>query len=417
MTRPLTTDVLIVEDDPHQRAAVGRWVAHLGWHPVPVASAEEASDMLSRRPFGAVLLDLRLPGAHGHALLRGINHGPRPLPVIVMSGSSRVKDAVLALRAQAIDYLQKPFTIQELDRALSKAGDPVPPAEEPAPPAVAPQRKVSVPALLDGLLDEIRRGESRVPVLDDRVLNLQAALAREDLSMERIAGELQRDPALAETVLRAANSAAVARGGRVTTHKEACVRLGVQGLVSIAFEVMVRSRLALSQEPYRALLQSWWRHAAATSRFACLLAQQLRGLNPVELRAAGLLRDLGEAACLHRLAQAQAEGAELDVTEALPLIAGVHQQVGLVLAADWGLPAELTRLIGYHHRPARRPEPAVQTRARCVLHAAGVLAHEAGHPGLYSRAEGLDPALARLGLDADVGRDLLRQARTWDLRA
>jgi DNA-binding NtrC family response regulator len=76
---------------------------------------------LAQEDFDIVLTDLRMPGANGFDILEAARRKDPTTPVIVMSGSAEVPDAVRAIRAGARDFLIKPFEFKGLEEALHGA--------------------------------------------------------------------------------------------------------------------------------------------------------------------------------------------------------------------------------------------------------------------------------------------------------
>ena len=64
--------ILIVEDDPTGRDLLIRILTADGYEGVPAANAQEARQRLAEREFGAVLIDVRMPGESGIELLRHV---------------------------------------------------------------------------------------------------------------------------------------------------------------------------------------------------------------------------------------------------------------------------------------------------------------------------------------------------------
>ena len=71
-----------------------------------------AVDMLDKKPYDLVLLDIMLPGANGYEIMDYI--APLEIPVIFLTAKASVADRVKGLRMGADDYLTKPFEIIEL---------------------------------------------------------------------------------------------------------------------------------------------------------------------------------------------------------------------------------------------------------------------------------------------------------------
>mgnify|MGYP000910523395 CR=1 FL=1 len=113
--------VLIVEDDE----AVGTvLVALLGQHAfdaLHVTSAEEALRVLEKRPFDAVISDVRMPGMDGVALLKVLGQRFPELPVVLLTAHGSVPLAVEAMKAGAVDFMLKPFDRDEISFVLQKA--------------------------------------------------------------------------------------------------------------------------------------------------------------------------------------------------------------------------------------------------------------------------------------------------------
>jgi CheY-like chemotaxis protein len=86
-----------------------------------VATAEEAIEILENSAVDIVLTDLMLPHTSGLELLKRV-HDTRPnLPVIVLTQYGTIDSAVAATRMGAIDYVTKPFCIEELRARLERA--------------------------------------------------------------------------------------------------------------------------------------------------------------------------------------------------------------------------------------------------------------------------------------------------------
>lgn len=70
---------------------------------------------------GCVVIDLRMPGISGLELQEALHQRGSTLPVIFITGHGTVDSAVHAMRAGAIDFLQKPFDDQELLDTIQRA--------------------------------------------------------------------------------------------------------------------------------------------------------------------------------------------------------------------------------------------------------------------------------------------------------
>jgi two-component system, NtrC family, response regulator AtoC len=125
--------ILIIEDDPGAQAELATLVQALGYLPVCAESGEAGLASFTTLHPALVLLDLRLPGLDGLAVLREIHRRAPETLVIVVSGHAEVGSVVQAMKGGAADFLLKPVGPEEVTLALSTA------LERPAP-AAAPAR-------------------------------------------------------------------------------------------------------------------------------------------------------------------------------------------------------------------------------------------------------------------------------------
>lgn len=116
--------VLIVEDDPAIRLGCEQALRLEDIAAEAVESAEQALERIGPEFPGAVVTDVRLPGASGLELQRRLHVLDGNLPVIVMTGHGDVSMAVTAMRDGAYDFIEKPFSSERLldtvRRALEK---------------------------------------------------------------------------------------------------------------------------------------------------------------------------------------------------------------------------------------------------------------------------------------------------------
>lgn len=113
--------VHIVDDDPAMRQLLSVLVKSMQLCPEPYASAREFLEYCEPSEPGCVLLDVRMPEMSGLELLEVMRQQGIPFPVIVLSAYSDVPTAVRAMRAGAINYIEKPFREQQLWEAIQEA--------------------------------------------------------------------------------------------------------------------------------------------------------------------------------------------------------------------------------------------------------------------------------------------------------
>jgi DNA-binding NtrC family response regulator len=116
--------VLIVDDEAKIRELLKRALAEEGHDVVALDSAAAARAMLASRFFDVLLVDNLMPDATGLDLIRSLTEtvpeGERP-QILMMTAHATVESAIAAMKLGALDYLQKPFDIDELLVVVARA--------------------------------------------------------------------------------------------------------------------------------------------------------------------------------------------------------------------------------------------------------------------------------------------------------
>ena len=113
--------VLVVDDDLESCRLVADGLAASGWEVTWRTRPEEALDALSEGDLEVVLTDLRMPGVSGTDLCARVLARRPDLPVVLMTAFGTLEAAVAAIRAGAWDFVTKPFDLEALEVALSRA--------------------------------------------------------------------------------------------------------------------------------------------------------------------------------------------------------------------------------------------------------------------------------------------------------
>jgi len=118
MSEPI---VFLVDDDPAIRKALPRALAMRGYHVKPYASAKEFLDDYQAHQAGCLVLDLSMPEMDGLELQDHLRKRAPDLPVIFITGHGDIPQSVQALRAGALDFLEKPFRQEALLARIDEA--------------------------------------------------------------------------------------------------------------------------------------------------------------------------------------------------------------------------------------------------------------------------------------------------------
>ena len=105
--------ILIVDDEPGVRSALGGVLRDEGYNVDAVESGEACLDRLSRRLFDVVVLDIWLPGMDGLATLARMRERQVESQVVIISGHGSVESAVRAIKMGAFDFVEKPLSLEK----------------------------------------------------------------------------------------------------------------------------------------------------------------------------------------------------------------------------------------------------------------------------------------------------------------
>ncbi len=113
--------VFIVDDDAAVRDSVQELVESIGLRAEGYASAFAFLDSFQPRHSGCLVLDVRMAAMSGLALQERLNELGFKIPVIMLTGHGDVPMAVQAMKAGAVDFIQKPYRDQALLDSINAA--------------------------------------------------------------------------------------------------------------------------------------------------------------------------------------------------------------------------------------------------------------------------------------------------------
>ena len=113
--------ILVIDDEQNIRRMLARVLSSEGFIVKEAINGLEALKRLEEENYSLVLLDLKMPGLNGIETLKKIRKNDLNLPVIMMSAYGSILEAVEAMKLGALDYLIKPFDIEELKILIKRA--------------------------------------------------------------------------------------------------------------------------------------------------------------------------------------------------------------------------------------------------------------------------------------------------------
>ncbi len=194
-----------------------------------------------------------------------------------------------------------------------------------------------------------------LPGVVNQVLEITADI---NFDSSKLVAVVSLDPGITANVLRRANSAFFGLAQKVSTLRQALLRIGVANLVDISLGSGVVQLLDEDLEGYGAPRGRLWRHSLATALVARSLAQRLNFPQATEVYTAALLHDVGKIILSSFVADRMPAIEELMVRDRWPMIEaerktlGVdHAQLGGLAAKRWRLSEPIQSAIEFHHRP------------------------------------------------------------------
>jgi DNA-binding NtrC family response regulator len=113
--------VLVVDDETVVRVGIARALERQGMRVRTAADGEQALEAMAEEPFAIVLLDIKMPGMGGLEVLRHIRVDYPGTAVVMITGYPTMDSAIECLKLGAVDYLVKPFRVDELEGLILKS--------------------------------------------------------------------------------------------------------------------------------------------------------------------------------------------------------------------------------------------------------------------------------------------------------
>jgi len=116
-----SANILVIEDNEDLSFTISKVLQKEGYRIFAAKSGEEGLPTLRKELVDLILLDLKLPKMNGLEVLSRAKEIDSDLAVIMMTASTDVKPAIEAMKMGALDYLMKPFELEELKLVVKKA--------------------------------------------------------------------------------------------------------------------------------------------------------------------------------------------------------------------------------------------------------------------------------------------------------
>lgn len=114
-------EILLIDDEASLREMLTIFLGQQGYRVTAASSVADGRAAASREDFDAILCDVRMPDGSGIDLLPHLKEAQPRAPVLIITAHASHQDAVEAMKRGALDYISKPFDLDELAVKLEKA--------------------------------------------------------------------------------------------------------------------------------------------------------------------------------------------------------------------------------------------------------------------------------------------------------
>lgn len=338
--------VLFVDDEPLVLQGLRRMLRGMrdDWEMEFVESGASALEAMREHPFDVVVSDMRMPGMNGAQLLNTLAHRHPDSIRIILSGHAD-QELITQCLGSAHQYLSKPCDPDLLKRLVNAA--------------CALGNEVSS--------ERVRRvvgGIASLPSIPVTYQRLTEAISREETTITDLGRIISGDIGMTAKVLKLVNSAFFGLRREIADPAEAVTYLGTETVKSLVLANGVFEE-ASPLQTRRIQLDQIWSHSLAVAAHAREILRRAQASEQDQNCAftSGLLHDAGILVLAHHFPEHYDEVIDLVSNQHyfLPLaeqrVLGVnHAEVGAYLFGLWGLPAQVTRSIHFHHNPSEATE-------------------------------------------------------------
>ncbi|BAY64508.1 MULTISPECIES: response regulator [Calothrix] len=120
MSLTLISTILIVEDSPSELQLMSYFLTESGYNVIPTTEAKQALEQAVLQQPDVIVTDVVMPGMSGFELCRYLKKHPvtKNVPIVICSSKNQEIDRLWAMKQGANAYLTKPYTRDQLIRAI-----------------------------------------------------------------------------------------------------------------------------------------------------------------------------------------------------------------------------------------------------------------------------------------------------------
>jgi HD-like signal output (HDOD) protein len=225
-------------------------------------------------------------------------------------------------------------------------------------------------SLVDILQEMLRSEETTLPVFSRTAMRVQEEVAREDVDIRRLEEIIASDQSLTGQVLRVANSAFYRGLKKVSSIREAIIRLGINEIATLVLLLSQKEVFTSKDKTVSKFMDKLWYHAVGCAIGTQWLARRLEfHAMATEAFISGLLHDIGKLFILTVIETVKNDdGKRFAPTDELifELTDGLHCEYGYALLSRWNLPETYCWVAKEHHSEEVDPNSTLLNMVRLV---------------------------------------------------
>jgi DNA-binding NtrC family response regulator len=113
-----TKPILIVDDEPIVRESIRDWLKDAGYKVATAETGEEALALVEKQDFSVIIMDIRLPGKTGIAVLKEIKEVKPGIKSVIITAYPTAEFTTEAKKLGVVDFLIKPVAPDDLERLV-----------------------------------------------------------------------------------------------------------------------------------------------------------------------------------------------------------------------------------------------------------------------------------------------------------
>ncbi len=347
MTKKTTYSILFVDDEKHILHSLRRLLRKENFHVFYAKSAQEGLDLLSQNRIDLIVADIRMTKMDGFQLLNIVRERYPDTTRMILSGytdQEAISKALVNEVAQEIIF--KPWNDDDLIKSIKKA--------------------LEMGCGKENQTGRIKKIIHSVSDLPGNFTHIVAELQEnEDIDINHISRLVADEAAISVQLIHWANSAVFGQAGTVESVDRAVILIGLDMLKGLLISMGISETMPEFTEhgEFNQVNFNLHQHGCATLARSLILDTYKDKQLAEKAFTGGLLHDIGKivqagfiptifsniigTAVDYKLSYIQAENKlnQLD-----------HAQIGSLLAEWWNLPGFLSKIIRFHHEPAKCPE-------------------------------------------------------------